>query len=104
LGDSNDKRSKDETMGTYFTCGVKGCGHVQPVDRPEDILRFDTCKNHMISHYKWDHADMIGTKVSTPGVAFSDYYKYRPIPDNIGPVLTDNDDTYTWADIKKYFG
>lgn len=90
---------------TYFTCGVKGCTHVQPIDRPEDIRRFQTCKDHMVDHYKWDHADMIGTRVNTapPGVAFGDRYIYRPIPDAIGPTLTDNDDTYTWADVKKYF-
>lgn len=87
---------------TYFTCGVKGCTHVQPIDRPEDIRRFQVCKDRMVSHYKWDHANMIGTRTGSTH-DFSDRYIYRPIPDAIGPVLTDNDDTYTWADVKKYF-
>lgn len=90
---------------TYFTCGVKGCAHVQPVDRPEDIRRLQVCQEHMVSHYKWDHADMIGTRVNTspPGVAGGDRYQYRPIPDSIGPTLTSDGVTSTWAEVKQYF-
>ena len=91
-----------EKNTTYFTCGVKGCGRVQPVDRPEDLRRFQVCQEHMVDHYKWDHAPLIGTRVGSTH-DFSDRYVYRPIPDAIGPVLTDNEDTYTWADIKRYF-
>lgn len=87
---------------TYFTCGVKDCTHVQPVDRPEDFQRLQVCKNHMVTHYKFDHAPLIGTPVGSTH-DFSDRYEFRPIPDEIGPTLIDNDDTYTWADVKKYF-
>lgn len=87
---------------TYFTCGVNGCGHVQPVDRPEDLRRFQICKEHMVTHYKFDHAPLIGTPVGSTH-DFSGRYELRPIPDEIGPTLTDNNDTYTWADVKKYF-
>lgn len=87
---------------TYFTCGVNGCAHIQPVDRPEDLHRFQICKDHMVRHYKFDHAPLIGTRVGST-YDFSDRYEFRPIPDAIGPTLTDNDDTYTWAEVKKYF-
>lgn len=88
-----------KTPKTYFTCGVQGCGHVQDVPNPEDIRRYDNSKRSMIDHYRWDHADLIGTKRSTPGVAFSDYYEYRPIPDDIGPTLTYGDEVSSWADL-----
>lgn len=83
----------------FFTCGVKGCSHVVTVSDPLDIRRYDSDKRSMVDHYRWEHADMIGTRRSTPGVAFSDYYEYRPIPDDIGPSFTYRGEVSTWAEI-----
>lgn len=91
-----------EHSKTYFICGVEGCAHVQPVDRPEDMYRFSRCQGHMVEHYKYDHAPLIGTRVGSTH-DFSDHYEFRPIPDAIGPTLVDNETSYSWADVKKYF-
>ena len=88
----------------FFTCGVKGCSHVVNVPDPLSVRRYNNDKMTMVDHYRWEHADMIGTKRSTPGVAFSDYYEYRPIPNDIGPRFTYKGEVDTWSDICKFEG
>lgn len=93
-----------EYVKAFFKCGVEGCGHVVDVPDPLDIRAYDNRKRDMVNHYRWDHADMIGTRRSTPGVPFSDYYVYRPIPDNIGPSFSYNGTVNSWAETCKYEG
>jgi hypothetical protein len=90
------------TEKTFFTCGVKGCGHIQDVPNPEDIYKYGVSKGHMVSHYRWEHADLIGKKVypyKNSGDPSYWRYEYKPIPDKIGPSLAYQGEVTSWAEI-----
>lgn len=87
-------------MNSYFQCTL--CDYKRICDNPNDYLRFDTDKGLMIDHYKWDHADDIGTKVHLSPIEWR--YEYRPIPDDIGPSFYDSEanEVYSWEQLKQY--
>lgn len=85
-------------MDTYLACGL--CDYRRDMQQPEDIHRYETDKLLMIEHYKFDHPERFGTKTITqPGVAFSDRWTFRPISDEIGPVLHYDGEAYPWSQV-----
>lgn len=84
-------------MPTHLTCGL--CEHRQDMKEPEDILKYERDKYFMLEHYKWEHPDRFGVQTSIPGIAFSDRWEFGPIPDDIGPVLHYEGDTFPWSQV-----
>lgn len=79
-----------------FTCGL--CAHrIDVANAENDARTYESRKWAMSQHYKFEHPERFGVKRSQPGVAFSDYWEFGPIPDDIGPVLHYDSQTYPWS-------
>ena len=87
----------------HFRCGVAGCEYTRKA-RFEDFWQFQADAGHMYDHYRWEHLELVGVlKKGNPREAFSDYYEYHGIPEDVTPTLHMADgDTYTWKEVQEH--